>query len=230
MKPNKQNKPFIASRDSCVLSSYMYALNMNNVEDANSANVVFLAYIKYFRELHTDGVYVSKLIEYAKDDWNKTQYGDDFGKIVKSYTHKYKVSNYGDTVRELLSTIMLHYHCKKEANNLSGYKHLCEFNDRLLQDNAVSALGVKSNLQVIECYDGQGHAISDNSNVEKYIVGHANRCALILYFPVGNLMAHSVLVYIKGNTYYMIDPNKGVPEVFDFSTIQIIEYLIFEPI
>lgn len=222
---------FVAKRESCVLTSYTHLLNHLKGKEDYTPSQIFLAYSHYFREMHQNkNIDAKALVAFGRGLWNYPAYQEDYNKIERSYTPSYKLSNYKKTVRELLSSIMLHYHCMDSANGISGYEQIKNFNERLSQNDSkdVVKIQIENVAYVDSCY-GRG----DSVNVDKVTrllkdQNSSTKAMLALYKVPNSPHAHSIMIYYEGDKFHKIDPNKGYVEDCEMNNVQIDEYIIFE--
>lgn len=218
----KEKEIFKSSRQSCVLTSYTHLLN-TLCGSSFSPSEIFNLYNRYFQGLHAEkevsGEDLIKWLEKKHNDWY-VSYPDDCEKIKNSYSNKYKVSNYKGTVRELLSSILLHYHCQVLSKNVSGYTHLSEFHNYLCTKN-----DYKKILKHVEVYKvvTRNEPI-DLDGVKIAIEESINTAVLFL------INGHSIMVKYNGSKFIKINPNYGVEEEVRWEEIVPNECIIFKHI
>lgn len=222
---------FISKRESCVLTSYTHLVNHLRGKEDFTPSQIFLAYSYYFRELHqNENIDAKTLVSFGRKLWNDPSYQEDYNKIERSYTSSYKLSDYKKTVRELLSSVMLHYHCIVCANGISGYEQIKNFNERLSQKDSIVNLKIQiENVDYVDSCFGRGDSVDVNKVVRLLMDQNSSTRAMLALYKVPNVSgSHSIMIYYDGEKFHQIDPNKGYVEDCDLNNLQICEYIIFE--
>lgn len=221
---------FKASRESCILTSYdfliNYAAQQVGIKQSISPSEIYNLYNRYFQYLHTEETITGEcLINWLKNsdlnNWYK-EHPKECEKIGKSYTNTYKLSNYNSAVRELCSSILLHYHCIYLEHGISGYRHLLDFHQHLIKSHKIFK---DVELIVIDQSFWKDNSI-DIEMIKSKLLSNPSYSLLLLYqMNSGN---HSIFVYSRDNSFYQQDPNIGEETSFDWQKITVKEFIIFQ--
>ena len=218
----KKKEIFKSSRQSCVLTSYTHLLN-SLCGSSFSPSEIFNLYNRYFQGLHAEkevsGEDLIKWVEEKHHNWY-VSYPADCEKIKNSYTNKYRVSDYKGTVRELLSSILLHYHCQVLCNDISGYTHLSDFHNYLCAKKDYEK--VLKHVQVNNVVTREEPIYIDK--IKETLEDSINSAVLFL------INGHSIMAKYDGSKYIKINPNYGVEEELQWEGILPNECIIFRHI
>lgn len=222
---------FKATRESCVLSSYIYLLNIatKQYKDGDlpiSAKSIFQQYVIFYRNLRPtlqSGKDLTKWLQTWNNMWY-IHYNKECEKIEKLYYPTSSISNITGQTLEFLTSIMLHFYCIEEMKNISGYQHLEEFHNYLMQNNILDT----SDAVVVDTKKYGSSETIENCRLIDLLQQKKDSLLLALYKHDG-YGNHSIVIGCDNNQFFKIDPNVGRREKYKWDN-EIKEYIQFNVI